>query len=146
MIFFFFYKMISQPSLKSEKETVSPAQSTGLGQRRPPPEIAARWRCVPLIKKMAAHYNSQIFLSAFIIVSTINLKTPINASKLVLNLLLLFSKFCCFNFLYQSGLPSIYVWLITWYANLTSTYHPYQALSSDLSVQRWALGSCLEVW
>ena len=50
---------ISKPSLKSEKETISPAQSTALGWRRPLPEIAARWRCVPLIKKMTAHYDSQ---------------------------------------------------------------------------------------
>ena len=61
--------MISKASLKSKKETIFPAQSTGLGWRRPPPKIAARWRCVPLIKKVTAHYNSQ-FLSAFIIVST----------------------------------------------------------------------------
>ena len=53
------------------------------------------------------------------------LKTPINGSKLVLNLSPLFSKVCCFNFLYQAGLPSINVWLITCYTNLTSTYHPY---------------------
>ena len=46
-------------------------------------------------------------------------------SKLVLNLSLLFSKVCCSNFLYQAGLPSINVWLITCYANLISTYHPY---------------------
>ena len=64
--FFFLNKRIPKPSLKSEKETTSPAQTTGLGWRRPPPEIAARWRCVPLIKKMTAHYNSQ-FLSAFVI-------------------------------------------------------------------------------
>ena len=51
--------MISKPSLKSEKKTNSPAQSTGLGWRRSLPEIAARWRCVSLIKKMTAHYNSQ---------------------------------------------------------------------------------------
>ena len=51
--------MISKPSLKSEKETISPAQSTGLGWRRPPPEITARWRCEPLIKNITAHYNSQ---------------------------------------------------------------------------------------
>ena len=55
--------MISKASLKSEKETISPAQSTGLGWQRPPLEIAARWRCVPLIKKMTAHYNSQFFVS-----------------------------------------------------------------------------------
>ena len=55
--------MISKPSLKSETETISPAQSTGLGGRRPPPEIAARWRCVPQIKKMTAHYNSQFCVS-----------------------------------------------------------------------------------
>ena len=55
--------MIFKTSLKSEKETISPAQSTGLGWRRPPPEIAARWRCVPLIKKMTAHYNSQFCVS-----------------------------------------------------------------------------------
>ena len=51
-----------------------------------------------------------------------SLKTPVNGSKLVLNLSLLFSKVCCSNFLYQAGLPSINVWLITCYANLTSTY------------------------
>ena len=55
--------MISKTSLKSEKETISPAQSTGLGWRLPPPEIAARWRCVPLIKNMTAHYNSQFCVS-----------------------------------------------------------------------------------
>ena len=48
---------------------LSETQFTGLQQRRPPPEIAARWRCIPLIKKMRAHYNSQLE-SAFIIVST----------------------------------------------------------------------------
>ena len=53
------------------------------------------------------------------------LKTAINWCNLVLNLSLLFSKVCCYNFLYQAGLPSINVWLITCYANLTSTYHPY---------------------
>ena len=119
-IFFFFNKTISKPSLKSEKETISPAQSTGLRWRRPPPEIAARWRCVPLIKKMTAHYNSQLPL----LFPLGSLKTPVNGSKLVLNLSLLFSKVCCFNFLYQAGLPIINVWLITCYANLTSTYHP----------------------
>ena len=82
--------MISKASLKSEKETISPAQSTGLGWRR-----------------------------------LGSLKTPVNGSKLVLNLSLLFSKVCCSNFWYQAGLPSINVWLITCYANLTSTYHPY---------------------
>ena len=51
-----------------------------------------------------------------------SLKTSINGSKLVLSLSLLFSKVCCFNFLYKPGLPSINVWLITCYANLTSTY------------------------
>ena len=55
--------MISKPSLKSEKETISPAQSTGLGWRLPPPEIAARWRCIPLIKNMTAHYNRQFCVS-----------------------------------------------------------------------------------
>ena len=45
----------------------------------------------------------------------------IKGSKSALNLSLLFSKVCCFNFLYKAGLPSINVWLITCYANLTST-------------------------
>ena len=62
-IFFFFNKRISKPSLKSEKETIFPAQSTGLARRRPPPEISARWRCVPLIRKITAHYNSQFCVS-----------------------------------------------------------------------------------
>ena len=57
--FFVCNKMISKPSLKSEKETISPAQSTGLGWRWLPPEIAARWRCVPLIKKTTENYDSQ---------------------------------------------------------------------------------------
>ena len=49
--------------------------------------------------------------------------TSINGSKLVLNLSLLFSKVCCVNFvLYKAGLSSINGWLITGYANLTSTY------------------------
>ena len=52
-----------------------------------------------------------------------NWKTSINGSKRVLNLSLLFSKVCCVNFfLYKAGLPSINIWLITCYANLTSTY------------------------
>ena len=117
-IYIFLNKRISKPSLKSEKETISPAHSTGLGWRRPPPQIAARWRCVPLIKKMTAHYNSQLSF----LFPLGNLKTPINGSKLVLNLSLLFSKVCCFNFFYQAGLPSINFWLITCYANLTSPF------------------------
>ena len=64
--FYFVIKSIPnlgpKPSLKSEKETISPAQSTGLGWRRLPPEIAAGWRWVPLIKKMTIHYNSQFFV------------------------------------------------------------------------------------
>ena len=122
--FKFLIKRISNPSLKSEKETISPAQSMGLGWRRPPPEIAAGWRFVPLIKKMTGHYNSQFFCQLSLLFPLENLKTPGNGSKLVLNLLMWFSKVCCFNFLYQGGLPSINVWLITSYANLTSTYHP----------------------
>ena len=110
------------PSLKSEKDTLSPAQSTGLGWQRPPPEIAARWRCVPLIKKMTTHYNSQIFCQLSLLFPLGNLKMPINESKFVLNLSLLFSNACCFKFLYQAGLPSINVCLITCYNNLTSTY------------------------
>ena len=51
-----------------------------------------------------------------------SLKMSINGSKLVLSLSLLFSKVCCFNFLYKAGLPSTNVWLINCYANLTSTY------------------------
>ena len=115
--------MILKPSLKSEKETIFPAQSTGLGWQRLPPEIAARWRCIPLIKKWQ-HITTVSFVSAFIIVFTGKPKNAINRSKLVLNLSLLFSKVWCFNFLYHAGLPSINVWLITCYGNLTSTYHP----------------------
>ena len=59
----FVSKRISKPSLKSAKETISLAQSTGLGWRRPLAAIAARWRCVPLIKNMTAHYNSQFCVS-----------------------------------------------------------------------------------
>ena len=58
---------------------------------------------------------------------------PLKVSKLVLNLVLLLSKVYCFDFLYQAGLAIIYIWLITYYANLTSTYNPYKAFSSDLS-------------
>ena len=122
--YYFLIKGYLSP-LKSEKETISPAQSTGLGWRRSPPKIAARWRCVPLIKKMTAHYDSQFCVSFLLLFPLGSLKTSVNGSKLVLNLSLLFSKVCCFNFLYQSGLPSISVWLITCYANLTSTYNPY---------------------
>ena len=43
-----------------------------------------------------------------------SLNTPVNGSKLVLNLSLLFSKVSCFYFLYQAALPSINVWLINW--------------------------------
>ena len=83
----FFNKRISKPSLKSEKETISPAQSTGLGWRRPPPEIAARWRCVPLIKKMIA-----VLCKLSLSFPLGSLKTPVNGSKLVLKLSLFFVK------------------------------------------------------
>ena len=42
---------------------LSETQFTGLRRQRPPLEIAARWRCVPLIKNMTAHYNSQFCAS-----------------------------------------------------------------------------------
>ena len=45
------------------------AQSTGLERQRPPPEIAARWRCKPL-QNLTAHYKSQFCVSFFFIVST----------------------------------------------------------------------------
>ena len=45
---------------------------------------------------MEAHYNSQ-FCVSFNIVSTGSLKMPINWSKFVLSLSLLFSKVCYFN-------------------------------------------------
>ena len=87
-------------------------QFTGLRRRRrPPSEIAARWRWVHLFKNMTAHYNCH-FCVTFNFVFTGKPKTPINGSKLVLNLSLLFSKVCCFKFLYQACLPSINVWLI----------------------------------
>ena len=38
-------------------------QLTGLRRQQPPPEIAARLRCVPLIEKMTAHYDSQFGVS-----------------------------------------------------------------------------------
>ena len=41
----------------------SETQFRGLRRRRLRPEIAARWRCLSLIKKMTAHYNSQFFVS-----------------------------------------------------------------------------------
>ena len=40
----------------------------------------------------------------------------------------------CFDLLYQAGQASIVIWLITCYANHTSTYPLYQGLSSELSV------------
>ena len=98
---------------------LSEDQSTEQQRQQPPPGIAARWRCVPLTKKITAHYNSQRQLS--LLFPLRSLKTPTNGSKLVLRLLLLFPKVCCFNFLYQAGLPSINVWLVTCYDNLTST-------------------------
>ena len=42
---------------------LSETQFTGLHRRQPPPEIAAKWHCVPLIKNMTAHYNSQFCVS-----------------------------------------------------------------------------------
>ena len=42
---------------------LSETQSTGLLRRQPPLEIAARWRCVSVIKNMTAHYNSQFCVS-----------------------------------------------------------------------------------
>ena len=72
------------------------AQTTGLVRQRRPPEIAARWRCRPQMKNLTAHYISQLSL----LFSLGSQKTPINGSKLVLSLSLLFSNFCCFDFLY----------------------------------------------
>ena len=46
---------------------LSEAQSTVLRQRRPPPKTAARWCCIPPIKKLTAHYNSQCVVSALIL-------------------------------------------------------------------------------
>ena len=46
-------------------------------------------------------------MSAFINVSTGKPKKPINGSKLVLNLMLLFSKIYCCDFLYYAGLESV---------------------------------------
>ena len=45
---------------------LSEAQFTGLRQRRTPPEMAARWRCVLLIKYLTAHYDSQLCVSFFV--------------------------------------------------------------------------------
>ena len=61
-------------------------------------------------------------MSAFIIVFSGKLETSINGSKLVLNLSLFFQKSVVLTFFYKAGLSSINVWLITGYANLTSTY------------------------
>ena len=38
-------------------------QSSGLRQRRPLAETAARWRCELLIKNLTAHYDSQFCVS-----------------------------------------------------------------------------------
>ena len=104
---------------------------------------------MPTPPPILIHTDSTLQQSVFCQLSLLfplgSLKTPVNGSKLVLNLLLLLSKVCCFNILYQAGLPTINVWLITCYANLTSTFHPYQAFSRDLSVQRLGLGRWLEV-
>ena len=40
---------------------LSETQFAGLWQQQPLPEIAARWRWVPLIKKRTAHYNRASF-------------------------------------------------------------------------------------
>ena len=58
---------------------LSETQFTGLRRRQPPPEIAARWHCIHLIKKMTAHFNSQLSL----LIPLGSLKTLINGSKLV---------------------------------------------------------------
>ena len=114
-------KKNTQIALESDKETISPAQSTGLGRQQTLPQIAARWRCRLLIKNLTANYNSQ-FVSAFIIVSTRKPKTSVKESKLVLSLLLLFSKFFGCDFLYQAGLGKHTYLVIICYANLIYTY------------------------
>ena len=125
-LFFLLYnKRISKPSLKSEKETISPAQSTGLGWRRSPPKIRRYMELRTSNQKDDSTLRQSVLCQLSLLFPLGRLKTCINGSKLVLSLLLLFSIVCCFNFLYQAGLPSINVWLITCYANLTSTYNPY---------------------
>ena len=146
----FFWKLnktISKPSLKSEKEIISPAQSTGLTQVAT--AAAGNRRQITLRtsnQKDDSTLQQSVLCQLSLLFPLGSLKTPVNESKWVLSLSLLFLKVCCYNFLYQAGLPSINVWLITCYANLISTYHTYQTLSSDLSVQMWGLGRWLEVW
>ena len=86
---------------------LSPRVLGGDGRRRKSPLDGAAY----LQSKRWQHITTVSFLSAFIIVSTGKHKNPykLNGSKLVPSLSLLFSKGCCFKFLYQAGLPSINV-------------------------------------
>ena len=102
---------------------LSETQFTGLRRRRPLPEIAPRWRWVPLIKKMTEHYNSQFCVSFHYF--TGKPKMPLYGSKLVLNILLLFLKVCCFHFFKASAL-----WADAFYKSIC----PSVCLSMCLSV------------
>ena len=106
---------------KSMKETSSPTVRSSGHRQGLPVKIAARWCCRPLIKNLTVHYNSQVFVS-FLLFSLGSLKTPLNKSKLVQNLSLLFSPVICCDFIYQTGLEMIDIWLMTCYVNLTPTY------------------------
>ena len=81
-----------------------------------------RWGCGPFYQQPDSTLHQSVLCQLSLLFPLESLKLSINGSKLVLYLSLLFSKVCCFNFLYKAGLPSINVWLITWYPNLTSTY------------------------
>ena len=59
---FFFDRKIHKQVGKLRRR-LSETQFTGLWREWPPLEIAARWRCVPLIKNMTAHYDSQFCVS-----------------------------------------------------------------------------------
>ena len=86
---------------------LSEAQSTGMQRRRPPPETAARWRCVIFINNLTAHYKSQ-FCSSFHFCFD---QMTISGSKLGLNMF--FSKFLCFHFFRQLVWLSLYIcWII----------------------------------
>ena len=67
IVFFdFFYSKIHKEVGELRRRLflqLSETQFTGLRRRQLLPGIAARWGCIPLIKKITAHYNSQFCVS-----------------------------------------------------------------------------------
>ena len=60
-IFIFLYRKLLKQVGKLGRRLylkLSKTQFTGLRRRRPPPEIAVRLRCLPLIKNLTAHSDS----------------------------------------------------------------------------------------